>query len=167
MPPTQNTQQMPQGVPARVIPGHASDPYLEQSQQAQYGDAPITEEQKQIMKDLVAKIKTEMEHMKATKFASDGQTEAYRNEMLQQVFSQMEAAGIDLSSRESVNGFLEKLKQENPELAMMFENSMEVLLGGRASTASIEGNTPPLPGSEQNNMNIPNENQPQAQPELG
>lgn len=127
-------------------------------------DLPITEEQKQEMVDLISKIKEQVSHVNAIQFASKGQLDSYKSELLKKVFEELQGAGVDLTDRQSVSDFLTKLKQDSPELADMFEKSMEVLLGGNADVSSIDPNSP-APASLQNNMNIPNDSQNQNQPE--
>ena len=144
------------------------------------GDQPITPEQKQEMLDLITKIEEQLSHTKAIQFASKAKMESYRNGLLQQVFDGMHAAGIDLNDRQSVSDFINKLREENPDLADMFEKSMDVLLGGDADTSAAgevgQEMAPPVNGGGgsysggelQNNMNIPNDSQqPQQQESRG
>lgn len=168
MPPGQNQQSS--GVPAAI---QGVDPSVfphgttaDQSPQAgdPNGDQPITDQQRQEMLDLINKIQEQIAHTKAIGFASQQKRDEFRMNLLNEIFQSMQEAGIDLTDRKSVADYIAQLKQDSPELADLFEKSMEVLLGGKADTSNVDPNAP-LPQGE-NNMNNQNENQPQ-QPQIG
>ena len=101
------------------------------------GSQPVTEEQKQVLVDMISEIRSRMDDLKALQFASSNKTDTLRRSLLKQVFEKLQMAGVDLTDRSSVTDFLSNLRQESPELADMFEKSMDVLLGG-------EGVAPPI-----------------------
>lgn len=127
------------------------------------GGQPISEEQKQALMDMIDKVRGKFDTLNAARFASGSKTDVLRRNLLAQVFEKLQMAGVDLSSRESVSAFILKLQQENPELAAMFEESMNALIGSPDTSAF--GGAPQAPGmTPQNNMNIninPNETLPQ------
>jgi len=134
------------------------------------GEQPISEEQKQVLLDMISQIRTKLGDLNATRFAAGNKTEVLRRDLLRQVFEKLQLAGVDLSSRESVAAFIMKLQQESPELASMFEKSMDVLLGGveggafgvpQDPNATIDLGVPPQgeiqgipPQNNMNNMNL-------------
>jgi hypothetical protein len=129
---------------------------------AQQGDQIISEEQKQGLLDMIDQIRQKLGSFNATKFASSNKGESMRRDLLQQVFQKLQLAGVDLSDPESVNTFIQNLQQTNPELATMFEKSMDILLGGQQGadfsnpqdpTQSMDLSIPPQ------NMNNENANE--------
>ena len=104
------------------------------------GDQPISPEEKQTLLNLIAQIKSQLGVLQATSFASSGKSELLRKELLKQVFEKLQLAGVELSSRESVAAFIMRLQEQNPELAAMFEKSMDVLIG---KTNSMDGGFDP------------------------
>ena len=106
------------------------------------GEEMVSEEEKQVLLDLIAQIKSKLGNLNATKFAADDKSEQMRQEILRQVFEKLQLAGVDLSSRESVGAFIMRLQEQNPELAQMFEKSMDVLLGGNAFSAEDSTQAP-------------------------
>jgi hypothetical protein len=118
MDPIQTPPQMPQMAP--------QDPSMMQ------GGQPVTEEQKQALLDLINKVKSQLSNVAARQKAGSIGVSIDRQQVLKEVFDSLTRAGVDLSSRESVAAFIEKLKQESPELAAMFEQAMNELMGGDA-----------------------------------
>lgn len=130
MPPTPTDPGMPTGAPG--MPPMTDE---------------ITPEEKQVLIDMIAKIREQLGSLDATRFAASNKTESLRRELLKQVFEKLQLAGVDLSSRESVATFIMRLQEQNPELAQMFEKSMDVLLGkaeGGSFGAPPEMAAPPL-----------------------
>lgn len=128
------------GMPGAM--GEATDP----SQQ------PVTQEERQVLLDLIQKIRDNLSNLKARDFAANGKLETIRRNLLHQVFDKMQMAGIDLNDRQSVSDFIENLRQQDPTLADQFEKAMEALLG--APPEPTDGADP--------NMNIQNETPPQT-----
>lgn len=121
------------------------------------------------LQDLASKIETKYQDFNSQKFASANKLEVKKREALKEVFDIMETAGIDLTNPEEVKGFLDSLKEKNPELYQIVEQSLEALFSEGAPAigepsavppvAEEEGGYIPPSGLEQNNMNMnPNEN---------
>lgn len=121
------------------------------------------------LQDLASKIETKYQDFNSQKFASANKLEVKKREALKEVFNIMETAGIDLTNPEEVKGFLDSLKEQNPELYQIVEQSLETLFsegapvarefGAVPPVAEEEGGSVPPSGLEQNNMNMnPNEN---------
>jgi len=97
---------------------------------AQQGMAPgLSPDQKADLTEKVRQIQMQMDTAKANKFAGDKNVEITRKKMLGEVFKKFQSAGVDLSDRNSVAKFIMNLQEAAPELAAMFEKSMETLLG--------------------------------------
>lgn len=147
----------------------SSDSVSSMGNQAPAG-AELSQEQMIVnLQDLAGKIETKYQDFNSQKFASNNKLEVKKREALKEVFDIMETAGIDLTNPEEVKGFLDSLKEKNPELYQIVEQSLETLFSENAPNAGGSGEVPPLvaeegagavpPSSEQNNMNInPNEN---------
>jgi uncharacterized protein YfkK (UPF0435 family) len=87
-------------------------------------------EQREELLTMIESIREGLENFNAVDFAGKNSVDRTRRETLRRVFEILQLAGIDLTRRESVAEFLEKLRAENPQLAGWFEESMDVLLGG-------------------------------------
>lgn len=116
-----------------------------------------SEEQRQELLNMIKQIQMKLGSHSANSFASKNKSDQSRRSVLKQVFEKLQMAGVDLSDKESVAMFIEKLRQENPELADMFEKSMDVLLGGQIGDEPIVPQDPTalmdLGLAPQNNMN--------------
>lgn len=126
-------------------------------------DQPITPEQRQELLDIISQIKQKIQSFEALKFASKNKTEQFRSDLLNQVFEKLQLAGVDLTDQASVAAFMQNLKDNNPELAQMFESAMESLLGGpdNQSDGGSEQADPTMDMPTMNNQN-PNENLPEG-----
>jgi hypothetical protein len=150
--------------PIQEQPQQPISPELIQSQgMPSDGGQPISEEQRQTLFQMIAKVKEALKSLEATSFASSNKTDALRRDLLRQVFEKLQIAGVDLTSRESVANFIMKLQEENPELASMFEEAMNKLLGdqngGAFGNPEIQGESTGLEIPPENNMNNVNQNE--------
>lgn len=98
------------------------------------GQAPITDEQRQVLADMVSDLTNKLNDLKSLRFASSNKTDIIRRALLKRVFEKLQAAGVDLNDQTSVSDFLGKLRAESPEMAQMFESAMNALLGGQEPT---------------------------------
>jgi len=129
-----NVPQGPQGPP---VPQGPQGPPVPQGPPASLaapmgdpGSQMASPEQRQELSTMLENIREGLEDFNALDFAGKNAVERTRRETLRRIFEILQIAGIDLTKRESVAQFLEKLRIESPELAGWFENSMDVLLGG-------------------------------------
>lgn len=104
-----------------------------------------TPEQKQQLMDLIQQIRSQLGQLNALQFANTNKSQQQRNDILKEVFSDLQAAGVDLRDPQSVSDFIAKLRAQSPDLADLFEQSMSELLGGEPSPA-------PSQNPEQNMM---------------
>lgn len=104
------------------------------------GEQTVTPEQVQEMQTLIDNIKQKTEEARVNRTAGENRLESVRSQILKRVFEILQLSGVDLTQRESVSDFLNTLKARNPDLALWFEQSMDVLLGGGETEASsMEG----------------------------
>ena len=94
------------------------------------GSQQISPEQREELLSMVESVKQKLGDFNAQSFAGKNKTEQIRRETLRKVFEILQLAGVDLTKKESVASFLEKLRAQNQQLADWFETSMDVLLGG-------------------------------------
>lgn len=104
-------------------------------------------EERQQLLDMIAQMKEKMGNFNAVSFASDNQSEQQRMDILKEVFSQLAAAGVDLTDPQSVNNFIEQLRIKNPEIAQMFEEALDALLGKEEIDTGEIPQGAPLPES--------------------
>lgn len=164
--------QPPQGMPPQGMPPQGMPPEM----MAEDPNAPVSEEEMQALRDIIAEVQSKLKTFKAQSFAVNDQGEQKRVEMLKKVFEELQAAGVDLSSKESVASFITTLEKTNPEIAKSFEKAMDILLGLPEGTPlageGSQGDPNAMPvdpgaalglpqeaGAPQNNMNIQNPNE--------
>jgi hypothetical protein len=105
----------------------------------------VTPEQRQQLMDLIEATKGKVSELNTALFSSQNASEQARSEALREVFAILQQAGVDLQDPQSVADFLAKIREVNPEVAQMLEESLEALLTGEA------------PAPADNNMNLENE----------
>lgn len=86
-------------------------------------------EERQQLIDLLEATREKMSSLRTTEFAGANSKDAAKLDALRELFSMMQSAGVDLTSTESVNVFLEKIKSANPNMAQDFEDALDALLG--------------------------------------
>lgn len=86
-------------------------------------------EERQQLVDLLEATRGKMSSIRTTEFAGANSKDAAKLDALRELFSMMQSAGVDLTSAESVNVFLEKIKGANPNMAEDFEDALDALLG--------------------------------------
>ena len=118
------------------------------------GNNMATPEQVQEIKDLMDKVSGKMQELQANHFAGSGKIDVIRQKLLKEVFRVLTMAGVDLSSRDSVNAFIDKLKATNPTLATLFENAMNVLLGDETG-AGVDTGSGVLDNSSPEGVGVP------------
>lgn len=118
----------------------------------------LTQEQmRSNLEELMGRIESKYQDFNSERFSSDNQIQDQKNQSLRDLFSYLRSVGVDPSNVEEVRAFLDKMKEQTPELAQQFEQALQILLGEEISPEqnSVEE---PNPNEEQNmNINIPNE----------
>lgn len=119
------------------------------------------EQMKGNLQDLMSKIEGQYQDFNSQKFAADNQLAEQQSMSLSQVYDLFESVGVDPNSVEEVQMFLDKIREQNPELAQQLESTLSAMIG--------EETTPQM-GAEvateqeaplENNMNINNYETPQ------
>jgi len=160
-----NQFQPVEGVQPTIVPGGTQPAIVP-------GGVPSTspDQQKQVLLDLIKQIRGKLSSLKALGFATDNKTENMRRELLRKVFERMQMAGIDLNDRQSVADFIERMRSINPELAQIFEEAMNIMLGDESGGMNTPQGSGPVdlgveqPGFAPQNMNNQNVNQNEAIP---
>lgn len=88
----------------------------------------ISEEKRKLLSYTAERLKAKIADTEMRMSAVDNQVRLNKQKSLKDIFDTMKMNGVDLQSRESVSGYIEKLRQNNPETAQMFERSMEFFL---------------------------------------
>lgn len=142
------------------IGGQISQPDLNSQSTTDTSGGELSQEQMVAnLQELAGKIDGKYQEFNSQKFAIGNKLDLKKREALKEVFDIMSSAGIDLSNPEEVKGFLDSLKEKNPELYQIVESSLEFLFsdGTEVSpdTTTGENNSQASPVDlGQNNMNI-------------
>lgn len=110
-------------------------------QQPIQGEQNISDEKRQQLFYALDRLKAQAEDTKMRMNAAKNSIDIQRKQKLREVFGKMEMNGVDLTSRESVAGYIDKVKRNNPATAQSFESGLDYLLTG------------------ENNMNNTNQNE--------
>jgi hypothetical protein len=105
----------------------------QQPPQEDPGSSLISDEKRQNLFYAMGRLKAQAEDTKMRINSSQIRLETERKKKLGEIFSKMKLGGVDLSSRESVSDYINRLKQNNPETAVMFENAMGYLMSGKTN----------------------------------
>ena len=105
----------------------------QQPPQEDPGSSLISDEKRQNLVYAMGRLKAQAEDTKMRINSSQIRLETERKKKLGEIFSKMKLGGVDLSSRESVSDYINRLKQNNPETAVMFENAMGYLMSGKTN----------------------------------
>lgn len=152
MNPDQSQQQgQPQGFPqAPVPPPMGGAPGM--PPQESDDNRPITDEEKKTLMTIIQQIKSGLKNFDASNFAAKQKIDIYRAQTLKEVFDELQGAGVDLTSRESVASFIQRLQTQNPELATIFEKSMASLMGDESAQPQPSTESPQLQDPSGNQM---------------
>jgi len=105
------------------------------------------EEMRTNLEDMRAKLEGGYQNFNSQKFALNNETKAMQGSLLQQIFDFFQSVGVDPSSPEEVQQYLNKLKSDSPEMAQQLEVLLQRALGEEMEPEEME--------TEQN-MNINN-----------
>ena len=95
-------------------------------------DASVPMSQEEMRADLQAgydKVKNKERQVNSARLMSQNQIYEFKKRVIQDVFKMMKRAGVDPSNLESIRGFIEKLEQQNPDIAEMFKLAFEGMVG--------------------------------------
>lgn len=120
--PTQNQSQM-------GVESMQPAPESMQTGQPAGAEQPITEQQKQELMKMLSAVQEKLSKLNANRFAGSGKLDEAKQKLLQEIFQKLQMAGVDLTDQQSVADFIERLRQRSPELAQLFEEAMNMLLG--------------------------------------
>jgi len=89
------------------------------------------------LQELMDKIQGKYQDFGAQQFSSDAKSKEQQSVLLRELFDLLQSAGIDPSNPEEVKAFLDKIKQQNPELAQQLETVLQAILGEGLPEAEI------------------------------
>jgi len=137
---------------------------IQQAQPAQQTQEFASPEQKQQLMNLIDLTRKNLSEVNSAKFIGENSANLSKREALKEVFTILERSGVDLKNPASVSEFLNRLREQSPEMADLLEESLDGLLGEQTSKeeeeAELEGGIPelvPEEGPEESNIDINNE----------
>lgn len=105
------------------------------------------------LQDMMSKIEEKYKDFNAQKFSSDNNLQKQKGEVLRQLFDFFQSKGIDPNNPEDVKAYLDKIRQNNPELYAQIEQSINTILEDEPETMLPPAEMPSTL-DEVNNMNI-------------
>lgn len=114
-------------------------------------NAPMTEEHRAELKELLAKVKQEYSKWRSMRFGVQNQANEFRKDQLKQVFQILQAKGVNLNDPKSVSEFLTQLKKTAPQHFDAITKALDYLLGADYETQQqLQDplNVPPVEGLE-------------------
>lgn len=127
----------------------------------------VGDNEKQVLASMIEEIRNKLSELNSAQFSTGNISEVEKSKALQEIFTILQSNGVDLSDPTSVQDFIERMRESNPELAQFFEQVMEQLLGEpeqlEDSEEMMEGENPfgVMPQNTQN-MNNQNETLPET-----
>jgi hypothetical protein len=119
--------------------------------EGEMGGAYATEEQMQELRGLLEKVRGKIGEANAVGFSMHNMSEEERSHAVHYIFEVLQRAGVDLSDPSSVHGFIQSLRESNPDIAQLFEEFLGALLGeetgGMEEAGMMQGmEGSPMPG---------------------
>jgi transcriptional regulator with AAA-type ATPase domain len=115
----------------------------------------LTQDQmKANLQELMSKIEAKMQDFNSQKFSSDNKIKEQESQTLREIFDLFQQNGVDPSNIDEVSAFLQKIKENNPELAQQLESALQSILGDDPAITNVLGNEPNTEGTPSGNMNI-------------
>lgn len=108
---------------------------------------------------LMEKINNKYQEFSADKFSTDTKIKQSKSESLRQVFDLLQSVGIDPSNVEQVKGFLDKIRENNPELYQQVESALRDIIEGEVedeAPMAMDNGEIPQDINAASNMNINN-----------
>ena len=115
------------------------------------GEALSEGEMRTNLENAMAKLKDKYSQFSDQKFVADNQQNKRRSDALSELFTLLEARGVNPENPEEIRAFLDKLRQSNPEIADQVEQAIKALLGEEEQTEVSTEGTAEVP---EDNMNI-------------
>ena len=118
------------------------------------------EEMKARLAEVMAKLEGKYQQFDAGKFGTENKMAQMKSDALSELFSMLQSKGIDPNNPEELKGFLDKIKEGNPELYQQIVGALNAIIGSEEQMNPNVGEQPD-PNSiesvpETNNMNINN-----------
>ncbi len=107
---------------------------------------------KQNLDDKFSKMENEYRRYNSNRIVATNKKEEERVLALRQALKLLQQAGIDPNDPQQIQDFMDKLAERNPDLLAIFENAMNILLGGEPQdqqTGAQEGQQMPQQQTDQ------------------
>ncbi len=105
----------------------------------------VSDDERQQLMDLIGAIEGNLGKLNTAKFTTGNAAEAAKSDAIRQVFSILQSAGIDLTDPEAVAQFLQRMKELNPEIGALLEESLNSLFGVEQEEPEMDPNYETLP----------------------
>ena len=105
-------------------------PNMEAPQMPQASNGLTQDEMKQNLQDLMSSTDSKMRDVFAKKFQSDNIVEEKRQMELKKVLEMMQELGVDVHDPESINQFLMKIQEANPDMYEIIVDALNSLMSG-------------------------------------
>lgn len=128
------------------------------------GESLSNDQMLQNIRNMTNKVDSRYQDFNAIQTSSDIKNTKSQGEILRQVFDLLQSVGIDPSNVEQVQEFLNKIKEENPEMYQQLEQALKSIIGGEAENVGETVDTGEVPQNfdqGEPNMNINTNAQPQ------
>lgn len=119
------------------------------------------------LKELMSKIQNKYQDFNSSKAISESKIMQSKSQSLREVFDLLQSSGVDPSNVEQVQEFLDKIKENSPELYQQIESILKDIIGGdvineeaTVDNGEIPQNIETMPSE---NMNINNTNETPSQ----
>jgi len=103
-------------------------------------------EMRQNLQDLMSKIDSKYQDFSSQNFSLENKVKSSKGDALRMFFDMLQQAGVDPSNVEDVNAFLQKIKENNPEIFQQIEKILQTLISEDDTTP--EDDTMPEEGME-------------------
>jgi len=149
------------GSTSEMIPSGEETPTMTPEENSMESISMASEQGDQMREDLKKQfndVKNKEGEFQSKQFINKNKLKQFKVELLDKIFSSMQSLGIDPNDLDSINQFLQKLEQQDPDLLTLFENAINGLSEG------LE-NSNPLGGETVMGGNQPSQEQPAPEPE--
>ena len=106
------------------------------------------------LKELMGRINNKYADFNSGKAISDSKMMQSKSQSLREVFDLLQSVGVDPANVEQVQGFLDKIKNSNPELYQQIEKILSEIMGGEAMNEGVAMDTGEIP-QDLNSQSVP------------
>lgn len=97
------------------------------------------EEMRNNLSELMNGVQSKYSELNSEVFSNKNAADSTRQETIREALEMLQAAGVDLNDPESINQFMQRLNEMNPDLFMLFEDALNKILAGDGFEPEAEG----------------------------